>query len=120
MPWIQIQFKEKTMKCFSLFLILFSLKSFSKDCNQFEIKKKLTPKYAKNFTIDYYENFKILKVKGAEFLLSPDLKKIDCHAEFKIQSPLKNIVLDSTTYLPSFEILHSEKLISGFVGKKYI
>lgn len=87
-------------------------------------------KYAQGFSIKSYETYKILEVAtpwpGAKepfkYLLHSPNATIPDSIDFdeKLEIPVKNIVVTSTTHIPALEALGLEDKLSGFPGTRYI
>lgn len=103
-----------------IFIFLYANASIANNCIQKPIIRSFKPKYSLNFSIDYYSNFKILKTAKSNVLLTSNLQSLDCSFPIKVKTPVNKIVLTSTTYLPSLELLNQEKKLLGFTGKQYI
>lgn len=96
-----------------------SFSAYSIDCNFKNPIKKFQPKYAKHFTIDYFDTYKVIHVDNEQYILSS--KKMNCTtSETFITTPVKNVAMMSTTYLPALVLLHQEKSLTSFQGKNYI
>jgi iron complex transport system substrate-binding protein len=109
------------MKVF-YFLILFIMPLTLKalECDLSRPLKRYHPKYATHFSIDYFKDFKILHVDNDQYVLSPN-SILNCELSLpKILTPVKKVVMTSTTYLPALELIHQEKSLMGFQGKRYI
>lgn len=83
-------------------------------------EKNFIPKYARNFKINYYKNYKAVLVDGEAYLLSTGILKCDDKVQAFIKTPVTRVAFMSTTYLPALEILHKEKSLIAFQGKEYI
>ncbi|MCB0456777.1 MAG: ABC transporter substrate-binding protein [Flavobacteriaceae bacterium] len=98
---------------------------------QAEVTQKNTNvSYAEGFTIQNFESYKILTVKnpwpGATETFSyalvekgttlPNIEKVTAVVEV----PLENIVVTSTTHIPSLEMLGVENKLIGFPNLEYI
>ncbi len=105
---------------FILFILLFPLSLMAENCELKPTVKKYIPKHAKNFQIDYKKDYKIISTKSEKYLVANDVRKIKCQFDFKINTVSKNIVMTSTTYLPTLSLLGREDLLVAFQGKKYI
>lgn len=95
-----------------------------------KISSENTVKYAKGFSIENYNGYTIITVKNPwpkasktyQYLLKekngiiPDSLK----SLMKINIPLKNIVVTSTTHIPSLEMLNEENSLVGFPNLDYI
>jgi iron complex transport system substrate-binding protein len=103
-----------------IFTIALSTSLLAAECDLNSPVKTFHPQYATHFSIDYFKTFKILHVDNDQYLLS-DRSDLGCEISLlKISTPVKRIVMMSTTYLPTLELLHQEKSLIGFQGKHYI
>ncbi|MDO9183208.1 MAG: ABC transporter substrate-binding protein [Bacteriovorax sp.] len=94
--------------------------AYASECNLQAPIKTYQPRYAKHFAIKYYKNFKIVNVNNDQYLLSENAE-IGCTTSLlKITTPVKKVVMMSTTYLPALELLHQEQTLIAFQGKNYI
>ena len=115
-----------------LFLITLSVLTFSckKSENNSDLKVGNEIKHAKGLSIITKENYSIVEVStpwpNSKKKYSYILKKKNAviPAEYKnltqIQVPIKNIVLTSTTHIPSLEMLGEETRLVGFPNLNYI
>lgn len=114
-----------------LLLVLFTFIQCKNDkSNTIEITSKNEIKHAKGLSIITKENYSIVEVStpwpNANKKYSYILKKKNAviPAEFnnipQIQVPVKNIVVTSTTHIPSLEMLGEETKLIGFPNLKYI
>jgi len=119
----------------SSFLLLIIISSFFIQCKkkapiESEISFVNSVKYAKGFIIENYNNYSVVTIKNPwpnasktyKYLLKknnviiPDsLKNL-----VTISIPIKNIVVTSTTHIPSLEMLNEEKSLLGFPNLDYI
>ncbi len=112
------------MKVILIFIAVFIsfsvLSSESSICEKSKTEKSFVPKYAKNFRIDYFRNFKIVRVGNDSYLLSTG--RVNCSDSFqaKILTPVSHVAFMSTTYLPALEILGKTDTLMAFQGKHYI
>ena len=109
------------MKPSFLFIVLsfLSFTSFAKDCEQEKLIREYKPKYAKLFSIRYFDNFKIVDSKNDHYLLSD--KKLSCTTSFPHFTALtKRFIATSTTHLPFLTHFSLEKTLIGFQGTRYI
>ncbi|WP_395066341.1 ABC transporter substrate-binding protein [Flavobacterium sp.] len=123
------------MKITKHFILLFIAFSTLVQCKQeakntTEISSENTVKYAKGFSIENYDGYTIITVKNPwpkasktyQYILKekngivPERFK----SLMKINIPLKNIVVTSTTHIPSLEMLNEEKTLIGFPNLDYI
>lgn len=101
-------------------LILFSSTLLAKECDLTQPVKRFLPQYATHFSIDYFKHFKIIHVDKDHYYLS-DNSHLGCELPMlKISTPVKKVVMMSTTYLPALVLLKKEKTLIGFQGKNYI
>ncbi|MEZ4818135.1 MAG: ABC transporter substrate-binding protein [Flavobacteriaceae bacterium] len=132
MPTIEFPLFLKMLKKILLILVVtffFSCKQTTE--KQAEVTQKNTNvSYAEGFTIQNFESYKILTVKnpwpGATETFSyalvekgttlPNIEKVTAVVEV----PLENIVVTSTTHIPSLEMLGVENKLIGFPNLEYI
>jgi iron complex transport system substrate-binding protein len=118
-------------KKISLFLLLFIFIQCKNDeKNVVENSSKNEIKHAKGLSIITKENYSIVEVStpwpNSKKKYSYILKKKNAviPSEYKsfpqIQVPIKNIVLTSTTHIPSLEMLGEETKLVGFPNLNYI
>lgn len=112
----------------TLFFLFVQCKQETKITN--EISSENTVKYAKGFSIENYDGYTIITVKNPwpkasktyQYLLKekdgivPD----SLNSLLKINVPIKNIVVTSTTHIPSLEMLKEENSLVGFPNLDYI
>jgi iron complex transport system substrate-binding protein len=115
---------------FTIFSIVTSCKNESKiDSTTIENGKKLELKYAKGFSITKYKTHSVLIINSPwpnsketfKYILAQN--NISGQSEvFKanIKTPIENIVVTSTTHIPSLELLRVETSLVGFPGLDYI
>lgn len=111
-----------------LFFVFVHCKQETKITN--EISSENTVKYAKGFSIANYDGYTIITVKNpwpkASKTYQYILKEKDgiipdsLNSLMKINIPLKNIVVTSTTHIPSLEMLNEENSLVGFPNLSYI
>lgn len=102
------------------FYLFFSFSLEGSECNVTVPLKTFQPKFAKFFKIDYFKNFKIVHVNKDQYLLSDHLN-LGCEFPMpQVRTPVKRVVMMSTTYLPALELLQVEKSLIAFQGKRYI
>lgn len=112
----------------TLFFLFVQCKQETKITN--EISSENTVKYAKGFSIENYDGYTIITVKNpwpkASKTYQYILKEKDgivpdsLNSLMKINIPLKNIVVTSTTHIPSLEMLNEENSLVGFPNLDYI
>ena len=114
-----------------LFIVFLTLVQCKKEAeNTTKISSENSVKYAKGFSIENYDGYTIITVKNPwpkasktyQYLLKekdgivPDsLNKL-----IKVNVPIKNIVVTSTTHIPSLEMLNEENSLIGFPNLNYI
>ncbi len=100
-------------------LLIFTVLLQAGECELSYPIKSYKPFFAKHFTIDYFNGFKVLTADGNKYLLaSPNL---NCTTNLPIiNTPVKRVAMMSTTYLPTLELLGVEKSLIAFQQKKYI
>lgn len=105
-----------------LAFLISSVTSSAKDieCQLPAIKRSFKPKYARHFSIDYYEGFKIVYVDQESYLLSASPRSCSYKASSIIKTPVKRVAMMSTTYLPALEFLKKQKTLIAFQGRQYI
>ncbi len=122
------------MRKLSFLLILFIASLFIKCKKDKPVESKIsitnTVKYAKGLTIKNYQGFTVVNVsnpwpntsKTYTYILKKENAKLPDslkkHAIITI--PLKNIVVTSTTHIPSLEMLNEEDKLIGFPHLDYI
>lgn len=94
------------------------------------VSAKNTVQYAKGFSINNYDGYSIVTVKNpwpkATKTYTYILKEQDGIVPDSLQQntiisvPIKNIVVTSTTHIPSLEMLDVENTLIGFPSLKYI
>lgn len=109
-----------TIQIFVYLFCFLSSSIYARECGHFNLQKKFIPKYAKHFSIDYYDDFKIVHVDDDSYLLSSS--QLNCSGNFQsvIKTPVSRVAFMSTTYLPALEILKKEETLKAFQGKQYI
>lgn len=98
--------------------------------NTTKISSENTVKYAKGFSIENYEGYTIITVKNPWPKASKTYKYIlkekngivpdSLNSLMKIITPIKKIVVTSTTHIPSLEMLNEENSLIGFPNLSYI
>ncbi|GEC77835.1 ABC transporter substrate-binding protein [Flavobacterium aquatile] len=112
----------------TLFFLFVKCKQETKITN--EISSENTVKYAKGFSIENYEGYTIITVKNPwpkasktyQYLLieKDGIVPDSLNSLLKINVPIKNIVVTSTTHIPSLEMLKEENSLVGFPNLDYI
>ncbi|HSI69352.1 MAG TPA: ABC transporter substrate-binding protein [Gillisia sp.] len=92
--------------------------------------EKVDVKYAQGFSIEKYNGYNMLIIKDPwpdadktyRYLLLKEGATPPDHLDydFKINIPVKNIVVTSTTHIPSLEALGAEGSLIGFPGLDYV
>jgi|TARA_R100000479_G_scaffold33554_3_gene14076 iron complex transport system substrate-binding protein len=95
-----------------------------------KVKKQVDITYAKGFSIDMYDGYKIITLKEPwpdsdtvfKYALVEEKGKLQNDVEFDavVNVPLKNIVVTSTTHIPSLELLDETKSLIGFPNLSYV
>lgn len=122
---------SRFLKSFFSLIIVFSFVQCKKEANKIEVIIPVNEvKYAKGFSIINYKGFSIVKVSNPW----PEANKIYTYIlkekngivpdslknNLTINVPIKNIVVTSTTHIPSLEMLGEENSLIGFPNLKYI
>ncbi len=128
---------QKIVLLTSVLFLLFSCKE-NKKSTQIESEttsknkseKQVAINYANGFTIDKHDGYKVITLKepwpdtDTEFTyaLVEEKGSLPKNAEFDavVTVPVKNIVVTSTTHIPSLEILGETKSLIGFPNLSYI
>ena len=86
--------------------------------------------FAQGFDITYYEGYKVITLKNAwpgsekvfKYALVENGIKLDSRESYDevISVPIDNIVVTSTTHIPSLEMLEEDKSLIGFPNLDYI
>ncbi|WP_034922045.1 ABC transporter substrate-binding protein [Gillisia sp. CAL575] len=117
---------------FLLCLIIFSsCKNEESKIIYSEPSGKVIPvEFAKGFSIQQFEGYKLLIVKDPwpkadksfTYLLAKKGTSIPSELEYdlKVTIPIQKIVVTSTTHIPSLEILNEEGSLVGFPGLDYV
>ena len=74
--------------------------------------KTLILKYAKGFSIDYFESYRVLSIKKPW----PNAEESYTYilSDSTIKTPIQKIVVTSTTHIPALELLGVEQTLVGF------
>ncbi|PVW14734.1 ABC transporter substrate-binding protein [Marixanthomonas spongiae] len=93
-------------------------------------KKQVDITYAKGFAIDLYDGYKVLTIKEPwpdtetefKYALVEEKGALPDDADFDavVQMPVNNIVVTSTTHIPSLDMLGETKSLVGFPNLSYI
>ena len=123
------------MKITKNILHLFIAFSILVQCNQknenaSKVSSENTVKYAKGFSIESFEGYSIITVKNPwpkaaktyQYILKENdgIVPDSLNSLVKINVPVKNIVVTSTTHIPSLEMLNEENSLVGFPDLSYI
>ncbi len=123
---------QKTLLLFSLIFILFSCQENDKKSSPIsEIKtQNSTIEFAKGFDISYHEGYKIITLKNAWPGADKEFKYALIDNETVLENPenydaivtvpIDEIVVTSTTHIPSLEMLDVGKSLIGFPNLNYI
>jgi len=115
-----------------LCLVFFSsCKNEESKTNYSEPTGEVVPvEYAKGFSIQQFEGYKLLIVKDPwpkadrsfTYLLAEKEANIPSEVKYdlKVTIPVQKIVVTSTTHIPSLEILNEEESLVGFPGLDYV
>ena len=120
-------------KFFSLVFVITLLVGCKKENsnipNNKDIKPKIKIKHANGFDVQYFNGFKKLIIKSPYpnskeqfkyIILNSDKKSKTTITGTKITTPIKNIVVTSTTHIPMLELLNVENSLIGFPHTNYI
>jgi len=122
---------QKSLLLLAFFLVLISCQEVKKSPS---IVKELNPtseiEFAKGFDINYYEGYKVITLKNAwpeaekEFTYALIEKGTELESSEKydaiINIPIDEIVVTSTTHIPSLEMLGVDESLIGFPNLNYI
>ncbi|MGZ3809548.1 MAG: hypothetical protein ACXVCE_15805, partial [Bacteriovorax sp.] len=104
---------------FSLILYFISFSLQARVCDLGSPAKTYRPEYARHFSIDYYQNFKVVHSDRENYLLTKT--HLDCSFPSPaIHVPVQRVAMTSTTYLPALELLEQQKTLIAFQGRGYI
>jgi iron complex transport system substrate-binding protein len=115
-----------------LLIVSFGCKSDKKEKAPLLTKqgKEVEIQYASGLKITDFGDHKIITVENPwpnadrtyRYLLAEEGATVPQDVKFdqRVQIPVKNIVVTSTTHIPALEILNSEELLVGFPGLDYI
>lgn len=122
--------KLKTSVFYSLFSVFFLIGCKNETETPKTAKAENQIEFATGFELYDYSDFKILKTKN----ISPESDKTETYILHKIgfqipdslkkftsvEVPIQNIIVTSTTHIPSLEMLEVENSLIGFPGLSYI
>ena len=104
---------------FSLLICLFSCKNeWTKPIKDTSEGKTIPLKYAKGFTITDYKTHKVLEIINPWPNAEESYKYI--LSDLNIKTPIKKIVVTSTTHIPALELLGVEQALLGFPGIDFV
>lgn len=116
---------------FSL-LFLFSCKNEERNTSTTQISEgnPVEIKYAKGFSIEEFKGYSVIKIHnpwpGSDldltYLLAEENAEIPKNVQYdqKVQVPVEDVVVTSTTHIPALEALEVENKLTGFPGLDYI
>ena len=121
----------KFLKLFTILTLLLHLTSCKQEQKSVvSIETNTSVKYAKNFDIEVFDNFKKLIIKplsseaeqALEYIIIPKGNKIpdSLKNQHIIRIPIERLVVTSTTHIPMLELLEAENTLVGFPNLKYI
>ncbi len=112
------------------FLTVFSCKKQNETQPENSQNKKQLVQYAKGFQIEEYSGFSVLTIfqpwpkatKNFTYILKKKNAAVpeNLQQHPQIEVPVKNLVVTSTTHIPSLEMLNSENKLVGFPGTNLI
>jgi iron complex transport system substrate-binding protein len=122
---------QKILFIASLFLVFISCHKQEKNKKQVSIDPSLgNIKYAQGFHIDYYDGYKVLTINNSwsgskkefRYALVQKGHLLNAPASFDevISIPIEEIVVTSTTHIPSLEMLAVDTTLVGFPSLDYI
>lgn len=124
----KVQTKISLFFCFFFFVFLSSCNPQTKFIKASQAENKI--EFATGFELYDYSDFKILEIKNTSpesnrtetFVLhKKDFKLPDSLTSFtNIIIPIQNIIVTSTTHIPSLEMLEVTETLIGFPGLDYI
>jgi iron complex transport system substrate-binding protein len=106
-----------------LWLLVIQQNAFAVDCDKLKIVNSYKPTYARYFSIDYYEDFKILTMGIGNKLdkVVVTEKPLNCQTSlFVLNKKVEKFVATSTTHLAFLKALDAESKLIGFQGTQYI
>ena len=128
---------QKIILLTSVFILLFSCKENKQSpdigadkASANETKNQVEINYAKGFTINKYDGYKVITLKEPwpdadiefKYALIEEKGSLPEDATFDavVEVPIKNIVVTSTTHIPSLEMLEETDALVGFPNLSYI
>lgn len=123
----------KKLSILLLFVVFLNCKEDRNSIKQFPTAKNTSISYAEGFSIQHYQDFKVLEIKNPwpksdktyrYALVSKEMApKITLNKdEFDaiLTTPIEKIVVTSTTHIPALELLNVENTLTGFPDTKYV
>ena len=115
---------------FSLLLFISCKKQKKTNNEEINTNKNSKIEYAKGFDISYQEGYKVITLKNAwpgtkkvfKYALIEEATILDFPEQYDaiVTIPIKNIVVTSTTHIPSLEMLAVDQTLIGFPNLGYI
>ncbi|MBT7241928.1 MAG: ABC transporter substrate-binding protein [Flavobacteriaceae bacterium] len=115
---------------FSLLLFISCKKQQETNNEEINTNKNSKIEYAKGFDISYQEGYKVITLKNAwpgtekvfKYALIEEATILDFPEQYDaiVTIPIKNIVVTSTTHIPSLEMLAVDQTLIGFPNLDYI
>ncbi|MBT3587629.1 MAG: ABC transporter substrate-binding protein [Flavobacteriaceae bacterium] len=115
---------------FSLLLFISCKKQQETNNEEINTNKNSKIEYAKGFDISYKEGYKVITLKNAwpgtekffKYALVEEDVLLDSPEQYDaiVTIPIKNIVVTSTTHIPSLEMLEVDQTLIGFPNLDYI
>src|SRR5690554_2400132 len=119
-----------SLLCVFCFLAIIGCKKSTTTTTFIPLATENQIEFATGFELYYYEDFKVLKIKNASpesndsetyILHTQEITLVDSLSKQNtLIIPLQNIIVTSTTHLPSLEMLEAEQTLVGFPGLDYI
>ena len=119
--------------CLFLFVFIFGCKNESSKVDLEVSESKVLPlKYAKGFSITDFESYKVIEIKSPwqnsdkSFqyqLLNENVALFDDYGnnfDATINTPIKKIVVTSTTHIPALELLNVQNTLVAFPETNYV
>ena len=115
---------------FSLLLFISCKKQQETNNEEINTNKNSKIEYAKGFDISYQDGYKVITLKNAwpgtekvfKYALIEEATILDFPEQYDaiVTIPIKNIVVTSTTHIPSLEMLAVDQTLIGFPNLDYI
>ncbi|MBC7428072.1 MAG: ABC transporter substrate-binding protein [Bacteriovorax sp.] len=109
------------MRSFLILLILILTPAlWADDCEKQDVQNAYIPRFAKLFTIKYYQDFKIVE-SGPDHFIVADRLPLKCETALPVfTAHAKRFIATSTTHLPFLKQFNLEETLVGFPGVRYI